>query len=239
MRPALLPHSRQGTSRLCVIVGQRGLSWDRGARVKLAASRELHSYWNLLRGARCAPERSEIDPSAIRGVLADTFVLEVDISRRYPVRIAGTRTSSLFLRELKGGGFLDLWQGPDQREIAAMLASVSSESVAVLAGASACPPGLQPLELELLLLPLRHHGNTHSRVLGACLPASLPSWIGLLPAAPMHLSSFRVLGRAESARGLRSAPISSEPDKAPEFGRTPHVDRRGHLFVITGASQRR
>ena len=65
-----------------------------------------------MRGARSAPERSEIDPAAIRGVLADTFILEVDISRRYPVRIAGTRTNALFLRELKGGGFLDLWQGP-------------------------------------------------------------------------------------------------------------------------------
>jgi hypothetical protein len=223
----------------CIKVEQRALSWDRGIRVKLAASRELHSYWNLLRGARSAPERSEIDPAAIRGVLADTFILEVDISRRYPVRIAGTRTNALFLRELKGGGFLDLWQAPEQREIAAMLANVTGDSVAVLAGASACPQGLQPLELELLLLPLRHHGNTHSRVLGAFLPAALPSWIGLLPAAPMSLSSFRVLGRADSAPKMRSAPVPDEPAIAVEFGRTPVVDRRGHLFVITGASQRR
>jgi hypothetical protein len=48
-----------------------------------------------------------------------------------------------------------------------------------------------------------------------------------------------VLGRAESAPKMRSAPAPDEPAMAAEFGRTPAVDRRGHLFVITGASQRR
>src|SRR5208283_5828282 len=69
-----------------------------GTLVKLAASRELHSYWNLLRGARSAPERSQIDPGAIRGVLADTFILEGNAQKRYPIRIAGARTNALFLR---------------------------------------------------------------------------------------------------------------------------------------------
>ena len=208
-------------------------------QVKLAASRELHSYWNLLRGGRSAPERSEIDPGAIRGVLADTFILEVDCFKRYPIRIAGTRTNSLFVRELKGGAFLDLWQTPDQREIAAMLGSVASEAAAMLAGVSANPQGLQPLDLELLLLPLRHHGNTQARILGAFSPASLPSWIGLLPAAPMTLLSLRVLGRAESVFGKRSSPARDEQASAVDFGRAPHIDRRGHLFVFTSAAQHR
>ncbi|WP_158818289.1 PAS domain-containing protein [Methylocapsa sp. S129] len=207
--------------------------------MKLAASRELHSYWNLLRGGRSAPERSEIDPGAIRGVLADTFILEVDRSKRYPIRIAGTRTNSLFARELKGAAFLDLWQTPDQREIAAILASVADETVAVLAGVSTHPPGLRPLDLELLLLPLRHHGDTRARILGAFSPAFLPSWIGLLPAAPMTLSSLRVLGRAESSFRKQLSAARDEPARAMDFGRTPHFDRRGHLFVFTSAAEQR
>jgi hypothetical protein len=199
----------------------------------------LHSYWNLLRGERSAPERSEIDPGAIRGVLADTFILEVDQSRRYPIRVAGTRTNSLFARELKGGAFLDLWQGQDQREVMAMLASVTAETIALVAGVSAHPPGLRPLDLELLLLPLRHHGNTHARILGAFSPASLPSWIGLLPAAPMRILSLRVLGRTESAPDAPSSPDRAEPAGATDFGRAPEADRRGHLFVFTGAAQQR
>ncbi len=210
-----------------------------GTLVKLAASRELHSYWNLLRGARSAPERSQIDPGAIRGVLADTFILEVDARNRYPIRIVGARTNALFLRELRGGAFLDLWQEPDQREIVSMLAVVAGEAVAVVAGASASPEGLRPLELELLLLPLRHHGDTHSRVLGACSPAFLPSWIGLAAAAPMRLLSLRVLERAESANRKRSFPAPDERAKAAGFSRAPDVDRRGHLFIFTSTPQQR
>jgi len=210
-----------------------------GTLVKLAASRELHSYWNLLRGARSAPERSQIDPGAIRGVLADTFILEGDARRRYPIRVVGARTNALFLRELRGGAFLDLWQEADQLEIAAMLGVVADEAVAMVAGVSASPRGLRPLELELLLLPLRHHGDTHSRVLGACSPAFLPSWIGLAAAAPMRLFSLRVLERAESAERRRSSPAPDQYGKAVGFSRAPDVDRRGHLFIYSTAPQQR
>ena len=220
----------------CLISGQHALSWDEGTRVRLAASRELHSYWNLLRGGRSAPERSEIDPSAIRGVLADTFILEVDRFKRYPFRIAGTRTNSLFARELKGGAFLDLWQESEQAEIAAIVASVADEAIAVLAGVATRPEGLPRLDFELLLLPLRHHGDLQARILGAISPASLPSWVGLLPAAPMILSSLRVLGREETPAARLFSPPRSEA--AADFGRMPHVDRRGHLFVFSGAAHR-
>ena len=237
MPPASQARWPLGGVRPCVISGQRAAC--RGTLVKLAASQELHAYWNLLRGARSAPERSEIDPGAIRGMLADVFILEVNAANRYPIRIAGTRTNALFLRELRGAAFLDLWQTADQTEMAAVLAGVAGEAVAMLAGVSARPKGLQPLELELLLLPLRHRGATHSRILGACSPARLPSWIGLLPTAPMRLLSLRVLGRAESTTSKRVSPIAEELMEASDFSRAANIDRRGHLFVYTGAPQRR
>src|SRR3954454_9451040 len=46
-----------------------------GLCMKHASIRELFAYWNLRRGARLAPDRSDIDPAVIRGVLADTFIL--------------------------------------------------------------------------------------------------------------------------------------------------------------------
>lgn len=212
---------------------------ERGIGVKLAASRELYAYWNLLRGQRSAPERSEIDPSAMRGVLADTFILEVDLANRYPLRIAGTRTNALFLRELKGAAFLDLWRPADQPEIAALLAGLTNEATAVLAGASAGPQGMRPLELELLLLPLRHRGNTHSRILGACTPTCLPSWIGLLPAMPMNLLTLRMLGRTEAAFPEKASAESDDPSGPVDFGKAPDPDRRGHLFIFTSTAHRR
>jgi hypothetical protein len=206
--------------------------------VKLATSQELHAYWSLLRGARSAPERAEIDPSAIRGVLADTFILEVDHSARYPIRISGARTNSLFARELKGASFIELWQPADRREIATMLKSVADEAAAIVAGVSSDPTGAQALDLELLLLPLRHHGKTDARILGSLAPVWLPSWLGLFPAGALSLLSLRVLGRADCApRQASHAP--DEEAAASAFGRPPPFQRHGHLFVHQGEAPRR
>ena len=70
--------------------------------MKLAVTMELYAYWNRLRGARSAPERNDVDPGAIRGVLADTFVLDFDEGRGFPFRIAGSRANAIFLKELQG-----------------------------------------------------------------------------------------------------------------------------------------
>ena len=85
-----------------------------GFRVKLAVTMELYAYWNQLRGARSAPERNDVDPGAIRGVLADTFVLDFDDRRGFPFRIAGSRANAIFLKELRGLSFLELWRDADR-----------------------------------------------------------------------------------------------------------------------------
>src|SRR5580658_4498980 len=78
---------------------------------------ELHAYWNRLRGARSAPERNDLDPGSIRGVLADTFVLDFDEGRGFPFRIAGSRANAIFLKELRGLSFLELWRDADPRSL--------------------------------------------------------------------------------------------------------------------------
>ena len=95
--------------------------------MKHQATRELFAYWNALRGERTAPQRCEIDPSAIRNVLADTFMLDVDVAQRFPVRLAGTRVSGLFDADQKGESFLSLWRAEERRNIAAVLLTVAME----------------------------------------------------------------------------------------------------------------
>jgi hypothetical protein len=96
-------------------------------KVKLAATIELYAYWNRLRGARSAPERNDVDPGAIRGVLADTFVLDFDASRGFPFRIAGSRANALFLRELRGFSFSELWRDADREDLDSILHCVADE----------------------------------------------------------------------------------------------------------------
>ena len=77
--------------------------------MKHPSNRELFEYWNTRRGRRSAPDRNEIEPGAIRHLLADTFILAFDASGGHPFRLAGTRVCALFGRNLKGASFLDLW----------------------------------------------------------------------------------------------------------------------------------
>ena len=164
--------------------------------MKHQATRDLFDYWNGLRRGRAAPDRAEIAPTAIREVLADTFMLEVDPDHDYPIRLAGTRFNGLFDAEQKGRPFLALWRAEERRNIAAVLMTVADGACPVVAGGVAVPAGQgESASFEFLFLPLRHQGKTHARILGIVPPAGArgPAWLGLLPPGPMALRSLRIV----------------------------------------------
>jgi hypothetical protein len=186
--------------------------------MKHAVTRELFGYWDRLREGRAAPERAQVDPAQIRAALADTFMLEVDRERTYPLRLAGARTSALFLRELKGLTFMHLWRDSDRFAVQQVLAGVMDEPAAAVAGVSASVFGRAPLALELLLLPLRHDGRTHSRILGCLAPTALPSWFGLVPADALSLDTLRILDAAVPRRPFGLPARSAANPLAQRFG---------------------
>ena len=196
--------------------------------MKLAATIELYAYWNRLRGARSAPERNDVDPGAIRGVLADTFVLDFDARRGFPFRIAGSRANALFLKELRGFSFLDLWGSADREELDSSLHCVADEAQAFLIGAEARPPNLDAADVEIVLMPLRHHGLTHARVLGGLAVHAAPAWMGLSGAGPIALTSLRALDPpTRERRTLEGAtPV--------DFSLRDIPGRHKHLFVDSG-----
>ena len=183
--------------------------------MKHEGTRELFAYWNKLRGERAAPERSEIDPAAIRNILADTFMLDVDLSQRFPFRLAGTRVNGLFDAEQKGRSFLDLWHAEERRNVAAVLLTVADGACPVVAGSKAAPSGHADCAFELLFQPLRHFGKTHSRILGMITLPAQPPWLGLLPVEPMALRSLRIVEDARAALALQPERIAVG---APLFG---------------------
>ena len=88
------------------------------------------------------------------------------------------------------------------------------------------PLGRAPLDLEMLLLPLRHHGKTHARLIGSLAPSLIPSWFGLVPAESLSLNSLRILG--EPRYPLARMTITPA---GPIAGLAPRVTRHGHLTV--------
>ena len=176
--------------------------------MKHFSTRELFDYWNARRGRRPAPERGEIEPTAIRRVLADTFILGFDEPAAHPFRIAGTRVCALFTRELKGEGFLPLWEGGSRNLLRDLIANVTDETVGMVAGVSAAGPHEDRLDLELLLLPLRHHGRTDTRVIGTLAPLNVPYWLGAHRLSGLTLGSLRYLGTSFVPRDLPArAPV--------------------------------
>jgi len=170
--------------------------------MKHAASRELYAYWEKRRGQRPAPERAEIEPGALRQVLSDTFILALDDKARHPFRLAGTRVCALFGRELKGESFIDLWAAASRPLMSGLLAILADECVGTVAGVTAHSDEGEPLDLELLLLPLGASRPSFARAIGVLAPLKIPQWLGVNPIGALTLGSRRHLGIAAEKRLL-------------------------------------
>jgi hypothetical protein len=202
--------------------------WD---TMKHPTSRMLHSYWDRLRRERAAPERSEVEPGAIRNLLADALILELDMPRSAAsVRLAGTHVCALFGRELKGRSFDALWGAPDA-DPWRLIEAVALDTVGVVAGLRGTTERGEAVDLELLLLPLRHQGETQSRILGALSPACVPHWLGLRPVTRLRTTSMRILGHEAPPVPLDAQAMLRD---LPEPANDTVPFRRGHLLVHQG-----
>jgi len=181
--------------------------------MKHASSRDVFNYWNERRGVRPAPDRNEIEPSAIRRALGDTFILTFDADAGHPFRLAGTRVCALFCGELKGRPFLPLWENTQRGALRELIGIVDEELVGVVAGVTGSPATgtalapAAPIDLELLLLPLHHRIGRRVRLLGVLAPIAPPYWLGAHPLTGLRLGSLRHLDpglETTAAPGLRS-----------------------------------
>lgn len=174
--------------------------------MKHATSRMLFAYWDQMRGERAAPERADIVPGAIRHILADTFILGVEREAEAVFRLAGTRCCALFGRDLKDAPLGSLWPAPRQPEIQRHVDIVVAETAGLVAGLVGTAENGWTVDLELLLLPLRHRGNPGARALGALSPVRQPSWIGLIPIVSLETRSLRVVNSARDRRSTLPQP---------------------------------
>jgi hypothetical protein len=161
--------------------------------MKHSSTRQLYHYWNERRGLRSAPERSEIEPGAIRHILADTFILTFDARAGHPFRIAGTRVCAAFGRELKGEALINFFAAESRDLIRDLFSVVATEAIGAVAGLQADSAEGDTLELELLMLPLSHRDRTDARIIGALVPVAAPYWLGTSTLGALALNTHRYL----------------------------------------------
>lgn len=164
--------------------------------MKHSSIRELFTYWNERRAERPVPERGDIEPGAIRRVLADTFILAFEGPADHPFRIAGTRVCAAFGRELKGEAFVGLWSTDSRPLVRDLLTVVSHETIGAVAAARGVSAEGSELDFELLVLPLSHRGRTDVRIIGALAPADVPYWFGTSAVTGLTLGTIRYLSPA-------------------------------------------
>ncbi|MFZ1814243.1 MAG: PAS domain-containing protein [Rhizobiaceae bacterium] len=194
-----------------------------------AQTKILLAYWNRLRGSRAAPERGEIEPSDIREILGDTFILDISPQlRTISFRLAGTRLCAAFGKELKSYGYLGLWDEDDNFEIARAISRVYNDYTPVLISHTARTDSGKFVEFETLLLPLMPIAEGSARVLGVSTPKKVPYWLGAEALT------------ANQCKGLRSLTVPGEaPPLVPEFSENAATGEQmsrkvGHLTVLTG-----
>ena len=161
--------------------------------MKHPSSREFFAYWDDKRGTARAPDRNDIEPSALRDLLADIFVLSYDADAGFPFRVAGTRVCALFGRDLKDASFAALFCDHARREIEEIVSVVAEETLPAIAGLTATAQDGTPAHLELLLLPFSTRAHTPISLTGLLAP--FETNLGVL--SDLSLTSWRYLHQPE------------------------------------------
>ncbi len=189
--------------------------------MKTTNAQAIFAYWDRLRASRSAPERGEIEPGAVRHALLDTFILE-NGSDGLHFRLAGTRLCALFGGELKDRAFASLWpDAPTRIELLRMVDAVMDECAGAVTGLAVETESGKTADLELLVLPLRHGGKTHARVLGAVTPVEAPQWLGFESIVRVEVRSMRIIWPS-GLPGMRQ-PLPAGP-----------IERRARFTLLSG-----
>jgi hypothetical protein len=217
------------------------------------STKALFDYWNALRGSRSAPDRRDIDPTRIRTALANTFILELGETNEFDFRLAGSHLCTAYSRELKGRSFSRLWQERDRDAIDTLIRAVTEDHAVALVTFQGTTAVHTRLSVETILLPLRHNGNTHTRLLGAMTALDEPYWFGVQPILEQRITGLRLIWPDDAPISDTGAVLSTAlpqndelifatanasvptPLTATVFGRS--ARRYAHLAVIDGGRQ--
>src|ERR1700736_1489406 len=178
--------------------------------MKHPSTRAFLAEWDEKRAGARAPEAGEIEPGAVRELLAHIFVLSYDAAAKYPFRVAGTRVCALLGGDLKDRSFSAMFAADGRREIEEIITVVAEEMLAAVAGITATSEDGSPAHLELLLLPFNTRAHEPISLTGLLAPFEsergllrdfkLTSWRYL--AHPQQKLVPRALRKLKIARGL-------------------------------------
>ena len=192
-----------------------------------ASSQALFDYWNTRRGPCAATKRSDIDPAAIRHILADTIIVQIDPVEESQFRLAGTRVCALVGREITGEAFLPFWHSEGEAGLRRALAGVAQGTSGFVGSAVGLSRAADRIDLELLLLPLLNADGTCTAAIGVLASMSPTYWLGTHPLTTLRFGRGRLIG----------APAGSRPRRTDAAAAADGVRRIGGFVVYDGGQQ--
>src|ERR1700736_6079365 len=159
--------------------------------MKHPSTRAFLAEWDEKRAGARAPEAGEIEPGAVRELLAHIFVLSYDAAAKYPFRVAGTRVCALLGGDLKDRSFSAMFAADGRREIEEIITVVAEEMQPAVAGITATSQDGSPVHLELLLLPFSARAHAPISLTGLLAPFEG----GHGPLRDFTVTSWRYLGQ--------------------------------------------
>lgn len=188
--------------------------------MRQSSVKQLYAYWDRVRNGRLAPQRHEIEPSAIAPILSETFIAECVGPSRYRFRLAGTRICDFFGFELSGSDLLDYWSGEDKDNVTALLSNVFGSGAVGYALFDAYTAKARSCRFELLMMPLRQGGEAINRALGAISAVERHFWLGTEPMLRQELIELQIhwpdgVSATTGPAALAPSPGTAGPDGAP------------------------
>lgn len=204
--------------------------------MKSRAVLRLFEYWNAKRGGSPAPSRTAIEPSDIRDVLRETFILhaprpEADLT----FRLAGTALSDLFGRELRDTALRALLPASHAPLFGRLMRNcINDRSVVLLTMGGRSRSG-RKADVEMIFLPLQMEDGA-PRILGCLSPTETAFWYGLDPLLDLALNSIRLIDPDREPLYLANRPeVKLPPDLSPSETDVGTLSLKGpHLRVING-----
>jgi hypothetical protein len=162
----------------------------------------LVGYWSRLRKGRDVPDQTDIDPRAIKRLLAYTFILDCENLGRPLYRLAGTALCERFGFELKGTSFLAHWESQSGLALSSLLRQTLKTRQPVCLSSIAVTADNGMVELETILTPVSLNGGAPTRFFGMVQMLSDPT---------------PLLGRAIAYERLVGSQLIQEDEPIPSY----------------------
>jgi hypothetical protein len=182
----------------------------------------LMGYWSRSRRGREVPDQSDIDPRAVKRMLSHIFILEAR-DAAYPVyRLAGTMLCDRFGRELRGAGFLSLWEARARETLILLMGQSLAARLPLCLSAAGETDHSTMIEMETVLAPLTFGSGPPQRFLGITQFLGDSYQVGGAPIALQRLLGSKLIREGESLHSDMDPP-GPPPFESRRSSRAPHL----------------